>query len=69
MLYNFYRLFLNPIISRYNQNYNIGYYSSPFSYLTDGMGKHIMYPDMDVIDLIAEQRGRGTYEGPLAKRM
>lgn len=40
---------------------------SPFSYLTDGMGKHIMYPDMDVIDLIAEQRGRGTYEGPLAK--
>lgn len=31
------------------------------------MGKHIMYPDMDVIDLIAEQRGRGTYEGPLAK--
>lgn len=40
---------------------------SPFSYLTDGLGKHIMYPDMDVIDLIAEQRGRGTYEGPLAK--
>ena len=40
---------------------------SPFPYLTDGMGKHIMYPDMDTIDLIAEQRGRGTYEGPLAK--
>jgi len=40
---------------------------SPFPYLADGMGKHIMYPDMDVIDLIAEQRGRGTYEGPLAK--
>ena len=40
---------------------------SPFPYLTDMMGEHIMYPDLDTMDLIREQRGRGTYEGPLAK--
>ena len=40
---------------------------SPFPYLTDMKGEHIMYPDMDTVGLIAEQRGRGTYGGPLAR--
>ena len=40
---------------------------SPFPYLADEDAEYLMYPDLDRIDLFAEQEMHGTYGGPLAE--